>query len=506
MSLPLWKKASIALTILYLLPIWLLQYLPLNDLPNHLASVHLLIQHYQGKCDFIIPNGNLLVPNLSSFHFMVFIGQFIGADAAARVLLSLYALLLPASLAYFLKAIKPELEPYSLAAFAVMYNWFFLMGFLNFTISIPLFLFAFGFYLKTRNEKFDIANAIFIAIIGLLLYFTHLAAFGAFAIAMAALWLMGKREKPIMEAFALVPGILVFASYLLLSPPSMDGSQIVYGSMVKKLSYLIGGFPNPALWLFFALLAITHYLMNYRKTELPELSSTGGQLLFIGIIFLAASFFIPENLPNWQFASPRALPFAFALAFPFLASWAHNNSQFSKELLAGFALFSVILLAASLVSLLPLSSDVGAIASLSSKMEQGSYAFSFGSGFTDSNIMFTEPLLHSWGYWTMQKGIFSPYLFSYGYSPLSYSSRNLRGSDDIGRWMDELAYETFTYAGNDTCKAWRNYHSKINWSMISQNYDYVVFRAGKCDGGVIVPGTYALIANESGNLVYGKAN
>ncbi len=83
---PWWFWALLAFTILLLVPIWYFHFLPLNDWPNHLAGVHMVIENDAGRPSYMQANPTLLLPNSTDFWFMRLLGPFVGVEAAGRLL------------------------------------------------------------------------------------------------------------------------------------------------------------------------------------------------------------------------------------------------------------------------------------------------------------------------------------------------------------------------------------------------------------------------------------
>lgn len=506
---PWWFFAQIALTLLFLFPIWWLPYLPLNDLPNHMASMHLLAKYDAGIQTYVVPNPEVFVPNSSVFVLMRFLTPFTGVDFAARLILSIYIIALPISLAYFLKKFSPGAEPLSLVAFPFMYNWIFMMGFLNNALAFPLFLFAAGFWfsLRGRNDASFVNLAIF-WLLSILLFFTHISAFLPLAALAFFMRATGKdRDMLLFDAICLLPGILLTLFFAFQSVPS-DMNHIVWGYFLRKLSYFITMLPNPALMLIFSIVLACYFAISSLSGQIRiKTDSKPNSLFLLAAILFAVYFFLPENLPTWQFAGARLVPFVLFFAFAsFAATLASSSPRLTNEFAAAFAIVAIASFLFSFASMNEDSALLSQNARIASFLGQNSSIFPVGDGFAKAGAAATSPLFHSWGYFVIQKDVFSPYLFSESYTPVKYSDEYGHGRGPINGWLAELSYRVFTsekdFEGG--CDSWNAHYGQINWSLISENYDYVLLRTATCKN-ITVPCPYYQFGEVNGTKIFRRA-
>src|SRR5262249_31094890 len=108
---------------------------------------------------------------------------------AEKLVLTGYLLLLPLSVRYAVRNIRPDAGFVALLAFPFVPNLFFHMGFHNFCYSLPLFFFVVGYWLKHRTE-FTWRRTAILGLLGLILYFCHPFSLAAWlVIGVQALWL-----------------------------------------------------------------------------------------------------------------------------------------------------------------------------------------------------------------------------------------------------------------------------------------------------------------------------
>lgn len=177
-----------ALIGLFLLPIWLFEYLPLQDGPIHAHTADVLHSFLTDSPsifqDYYIPNLQL-TPNWTTQVILTGL-LFIASPAIAqKLLLSLYVILLPLVVRYALNGVRPEAPSFlAFLAFPLCYNLTFNMGFYNFAYSLVVFLFTLGYWLRHRNHPSQ-TGWLLLLILGL--YFTHLFSFIVFCIVVGVL-------------------------------------------------------------------------------------------------------------------------------------------------------------------------------------------------------------------------------------------------------------------------------------------------------------------------------
>ena len=170
------------LGVVYLVPFFAFEYLPMQDMPVHLAVVRIWSE--AGSNSVL---GQTYVPRDSFSPYLVVYGllrllsHVVSLHVAGKMVLIGYALLLPLSVAYALRSFgrDPRL---SLLAFAFIFNRQFVLGFLSSLFAIPLFVFIIGL-LKRYLDAPTLRREVTLAFLVVMLYFTHGLAALCFAIA-----------------------------------------------------------------------------------------------------------------------------------------------------------------------------------------------------------------------------------------------------------------------------------------------------------------------------------
>ena len=217
-----------ALIVLHLLPLWAFEYFPSQDGPSHIFNANLIRVYnhpeFQSFQDYFVPNprpdpmwfGQLILAGL------LYISPFLIAE---KILMSFYIIFFPLSVRYALRSINPESEFLSFLAFPFLYNFFFHMGFYSFVFSFVFTFFVIGFWMKKR-DGFKGNDIIVMAVLSLLLYFTHVFSFVlvCLTIGFLTIWLIiiegvskyrsGKNLAKDLWVLSKTKGLKVFLAFL----------------------------------------------------------------------------------------------------------------------------------------------------------------------------------------------------------------------------------------------------------------------------------------------------
>lgn len=491
----LWACAISA--IILLIPIWSFEYLPLNDLPNHMASVFLLMQNDGGHQTYI--EQNFALSNATVFYLMRFLGAFFGISIAAKLVLSLILILFPFSFAYFLSTFDKRLCIFGIIGAIVAYNWFFMMGFLNFCLSIPIFLFAASYYLRNRTNATAKHYALFFALVTLL-FFTHLFSAMVFASfvfcylahALSKEFLQKKfGAKEILHSifcfdiiplfFAVIFAILTLDSY---STTPILPFFIIWNNTGEFISSLLILMPNELLCIIFCIILALYIYQNMpKKGEKHNWEEPQMFFLIFAMLLLIIGILVPESISTWQFIAIRLVPFAFIFLLLYAVDFICkkiDNSQNFLEIFAALFLFFIILMCGIYLQWQNLSSQVAGFVQVQDYFEEGTSVLPLGYGMAQyfKTSPPTSPF-HAWGYWVIEKQIYSPYLFSGSYAPIVYS--NSSQVQELERQKLLLQYCVFSKADSE-CACFQKYYSSLPWSQICGEYDYLVFYEGECGG------------------------
>ena len=142
------------LIVIYLLPIWLFPYFPTQDGVSHVYNSQILTEYSNPEYEFrdYYEINWYPFPNWLS-HFSLAMLMFVFPPLIAeKIFLSLYVILFPLAIYYFLNAVQRGRYALVILSFTFIYNYLFLMGFYNFAVSVPLFLLALGYWWKHKDR------------------------------------------------------------------------------------------------------------------------------------------------------------------------------------------------------------------------------------------------------------------------------------------------------------------------------------------------------------------
>jgi ABC-type lipoprotein export system ATPase subunit len=233
-SWPWHQWLVLALVMVYLLPIWMFQYIPTQDGPSHLYNSQILAWYFNPSSNFrLFYNlSPILFPNWLTYIILAPLMLIVPALIAEKILLSIYVALVPLSVWYLLDSIHYKQTLLTLACFGLIYNYLFLMGFYNFVFSIPLVLITIGYWWKHR-ERIGWREIIVINLLCVIIWFGHIVgyAIALFAIGLLALLQIRKGGKTFLKTMVcILPSTVLFINYYLGSniagAPEIDLSRV----------------------------------------------------------------------------------------------------------------------------------------------------------------------------------------------------------------------------------------------------------------------------------------
>ena len=213
-----WLIAYGLLTLIYVLPVWLITYFPSQDGPCHLYNAFIL-NHYND------PNYTFkqfydirysLIPNWTSHALLALFLQFTTPLGAEKLLLTGYIILMATALLYLTTAVQKDAKPLAFLGFPFIYNGLFVMGFYNYVLGIGLMLISIGYWWRNVQDS-GRKTILILGILMLLLYFTHPLALSLamFSILMITLFNLTNRSITLKQALLSLTPFLIPTTLLL---------------------------------------------------------------------------------------------------------------------------------------------------------------------------------------------------------------------------------------------------------------------------------------------------
>jgi hypothetical protein len=243
---PIWV-VFVLLLALVAAPVFSTALPPLLDYPNHLARMHLLAE---GGDRFYAVRWAPL-PNLAEDLIVPPLARLMPLEMAGKLFLVAIFALIAGGVLYLNRVATGGSRLWPLAAFLLLYNRTFLWGFLNYLFGLGAALIGLGLWMALEGRR-PWMRVLTAALAALICFFSHLAAFGVFALAIfgvevprltadlrAGRWPALGRRATIMGLPFVIPAILLFRWHR-----QTGASGISYAEFPRKLDLLFSVFDN----------------------------------------------------------------------------------------------------------------------------------------------------------------------------------------------------------------------------------------------------------------------
>lgn len=245
-----WLVAAFALSALVtVLPIWVAEYLPLLDLPNHLAAVAVWHYHDDPKWDFARFYDLNLVPlpywaHYYTVHLLTYVTRSV--EVANKIFLTGYAVALPAGV--WALARRFGRSPWlALFAFPLVWNFNLGDGFIAYCAgfaAVPLALVLVDRHATAPSWR----RALAVAVVGSLTYFFHLLAYvlflvcaGLVVLAQRRAWsprLLAVRALPVWSCAGIGAWALHHADRMRFHRVTGVGRDLIYDPLGERLAQI----------------------------------------------------------------------------------------------------------------------------------------------------------------------------------------------------------------------------------------------------------------------------
>ena len=177
-------------------PLWLHRWLPIQDLPQHLATLRVVHDVHAGT----MPAAGIYVTHLGSTQYLLFyilgdlLAYVVDVRTAGLLITTSYMLGTVAALYALLRSLgrDPRL---CLLVVPLLTNTQLIIGLLQFVIGIPLMFYGWSLAIETLRGGRR-RHAIGLAVVAMLCFYSHVVVFGIFGIGLAVLapWRLGLRR------------------------------------------------------------------------------------------------------------------------------------------------------------------------------------------------------------------------------------------------------------------------------------------------------------------------
>ncbi len=349
------KKSSLllgVLILLYLVPLWMFPYIPTQDGVSHVYNAQILTEYNNPMYRFhdYYEINWYPFPNWLSHAALAALMFVFPALVAEKVFLSLYVILFPLAVAYFLNAVERGRDPIVLLSFTFIYNYLLLMGFYNFAVSVPLFLLALGYWWK-HKESLNRNRIIVLNLLIIVTYFAHLISYAFILFSVAVLACLHFRRafrRILLTGCSLLPAAALLGVYLRTSdllagaPPEFGIAR--FGELFTNLIGLnvLVAYAAPPIWLSVAvaLVIITLVVATvWEQRRDAEGASRGRRaFLWLACVLFGLYFILPNSIGPGGWVNDRLA----LLAVLTLFGWFRVGLRWRRVLVGLFTCLAVV--------------------------------------------------------------------------------------------------------------------------------------------------------------------
>lgn len=408
------------LMILNLIPIWFFEYPPLQDYPQHLLQDKITMDY--GNAEFgygkYFDLRFSLIPTLFSIFFIISLSKIFGIYIAGKIFLSAYIILFPLSIFYFLSSIDKRKAILGFFSFIFTYSWFFNKGLIDFSISIPFFFFALGYWLNNR-DKMNANKTLILAVLILSVLFSHLFSFIILLISVFLLSIFYYKNKKqlltTMLAFTLP--IIFFAIFWFSRTPNAAPIDIAaafnpliliksFFGMFLSFSPVIETAILAAPLLYFVFLFARKILANKPFLIKSLLNRKyGNEFLILALILLFLFVISPPDLATWAHFKVRFVPFIVL----FFVSWLEPPKK-KRLFLFIMVIAAVLLTMLTFFNYYAVNKELADYSSGINVIERNKLILPIT--IKDIYGYTMRPYEHFWAYYHIEKGGTGPYVFA----------------------------------------------------------------------------------------------
>lgn len=341
-----------------LVPIWIDTYFPSQNGPWCLLTVHML--HELDNPQFNYSENFEVhwhpIPYLAHTGLVYLLRFVFPLLVANKVALSVYAILLPVSVFYFLAAIDRTKLAYGYLVFVFVLNWPLFRGYHNYCLGLPIYFFTFGYWYK-HYGVWNALSFVWMTVLATLCFFSHLFIICMLGFTLSICYLHQHRSvggylRNVI--LPMLPSMLLFLDYVRLNLTSavwIDTSELTYlplqtaaESFVRKLFYI---YSFPAYVVALVPLALLGLLWGKKLLECVAIYKEGGvrrvfadRFLVVWLALVLLYFALPYQIMGWHYVNSRATPFV--LVFGILVTGNISQAWFRPLFVTTVAAASLI--------------------------------------------------------------------------------------------------------------------------------------------------------------------
>ena len=221
---------------LLLYPLWILEYLPLADLPDHAGQIKIIKDFDLYKDEYTI---NWWTPYLMGYVVTLCLSYIFGLLTSIKILLSICLLAIPLAFSLQLKLLNAN-RFLVFAAFPAAYTFSFYWGFLNFIVATPIAFMALNFLIWSSKKTFNVKLILLSGLVSFIVFFSHALAWGTVAVLSFFIFLQNHTIKSSVKRcigfFSILPLVFIW-----LSSTNKSESTIELGYYLEHYLNVVSG-------------------------------------------------------------------------------------------------------------------------------------------------------------------------------------------------------------------------------------------------------------------------
>lgn len=232
---PFWALLIVALSAAQLWPILTVSHLPFQDMPQHLAAIHVLRDALDKGGLPYFEVDLFRTQYLAYYGVAVLLSYPLGLALANKLLLAAVVLAVPLSLAHLLRTLgrDPRLCVF---AFGLTYNAHLLLGFANFIAAIPLVFLGLAQAVRLRRDA-SLGRQVLFALTLLLCFYTHVLPFLFLGLGSLVLWRFDDVRSLLKSAWVFLPVGLATLLWLSRAPAGQGMVAAARGESARRATY-----------------------------------------------------------------------------------------------------------------------------------------------------------------------------------------------------------------------------------------------------------------------------
>jgi hypothetical protein len=438
------------LTLLVLLPVWSVEYVPLVDYSNHLARTFILYHFndvglFRYRYDLVLEP----IPNLAIDLIVPLLLNVVGVKVAGKIFLTLTLILFNFGCHLLGKSIHGRPTWFALTGTLFSYNSMFLYGFVNYIFGLGAFLITLALWLKYR-KKWSAMSFLVVCTLVFASYLAHLSAYVFLGVTLVTVTLFDYRSAKAITGSMLI-GLLPLLPPLVTFVAFMKGSgntgeiewNSVLGKIVNAFSLILSYnyFVDAALVLTIAVTALV-LALNAKNVEIKRSIFIAG-CIFVLLFIVCPRVLFTSGAADARFVPPAAVLLLMALRF-------EVKKRIGQGALIIFLFVALIHIGSIWHVWRVIDRTFSAQVAMFSYLEDGARVYPISYPTITDNKM-DRPLKHAIQYSTIDRHTFLPTLFA------------LRGQQPLRFKHDPSPLKIDLRIPPD----------QVNWIPIFDNYDYI---------------------------------